>query len=67
MPVATATGPPAAPENFHVEKIIGNSSLMLAWEPVPLDNTGTSNGVKVTGYKVSYQITFLKRTVQCCT
>ncbi|XP_060555067.1 centrosomal protein of 290 kDa-like [Ruditapes philippinarum] len=52
MPVATATGPPAAPENFHVEKIIGNSSLMLAWEPVPLDNTGTSNGVKVTGYKI---------------
>lgn len=47
-------GPPAAPDNFHVEKIIGNSSLMLAWEPVPLDNTGTSNGVKVAGYKVSY-------------
>ncbi|XP_053407829.1 centrosome-associated protein CEP250-like isoform X3 [Mercenaria mercenaria] len=52
MPVSMAIAPPAAPDNFHVEKIIGNSSLMLAWEPVPLDNKGTSNGVKVTGYKV---------------
>lgn len=50
--VPMATCPPDAPEDFHVEKIIGNSSLMLAWKPVTLDNTGCNNGVKVTGYKV---------------
>lgn len=47
-----ATCPPDAPDDFHVEKIIGNSSLMLAWKPVTVDNMGCNNGVKVTGYKV---------------
>jgi len=47
-----ATGPPDAPGNFHVEKIVSGNSLMLAWQPVALDNQGCNNGVKVTGYKV---------------
>lgn len=42
--VSMATCPPDTPEDFHVEKIIGNSSLMLAWKPVTME--------KVTGYKV---------------
>lgn len=46
-------GPPCIPNNFHVEKIIGNRSLKLSWQPVTLDNQGCNNGVKVTGYKVS--------------
>ena len=45
-------GPPSTPTNFHVEKIIGNSSLKLSWQPVTLDNDGCSNGVKVMGYRV---------------
>ena len=45
-------GPPCTPTNFHVEKIIGNSSLKLSWQPVTLDNEGCSNGVKVMGYRV---------------
>lgn len=50
--VTMATGPPDAPGNFHVEKIVSGNSLMLAWQPVALDNQGCNNGVKVTGYKV---------------
>ena len=46
------SGPPQVPENFHVEKIVGNSSLMLAWQQLPLDNSGCNTGVKVTGYRV---------------
>ena len=46
-------GPPCVPSNFHVEKIIGNSSLKLSWQPVTIDSNGCSNGVKVTGYRVS--------------
>lgn len=45
-------GPPQVPANFHVEKIIGNSSLLLAWQPLMLDNNGCNNGVKITGYRI---------------
>ena len=57
-------GPPCVPSNFHVEKIIGNSSLKLSWQPVTIDSNGCSNGVKVTGYRVSkfclYMITLIE-------
>ncbi|XP_052248962.1 centromere protein F-like isoform X3 [Dreissena polymorpha] len=50
--VATVKQPPDTPGNFHVEKIIGHNGLMLAWQPVALNNNGCNNGVRVTGYKV---------------
>ncbi|KAL3865001.1 hypothetical protein ACJMK2_006637 [Sinanodonta woodiana] len=45
-------GPPAMPDNFHVEKIISNSSLMLSWRPPILDELGCSNNAKVIGYRI---------------
>ncbi|KAL4232118.1 hypothetical protein ACF0H5_009693 [Mactra antiquata] len=50
--VSIVLGPLDAPENFHAEKIIGNNSIMLAWEPVHQDNHGYNKDIKVTGYRI---------------
>ena len=47
-----ADSAPEAPSNLRIEEVEGNS-LVLAWQPPPLDQHGCSNGCKVVGYRVS--------------
>ncbi|XP_056005076.1 centromere protein F-like isoform X5 [Ostrea edulis] len=43
---------PESPKDFWVEKVINQSTLMLAWTPPKFTNNSHSRGVKCTGYKI---------------
>ncbi|XP_070212743.1 golgin subfamily B member 1-like isoform X2 [Littorina saxatilis] len=48
---AKSNAAPEPPSNLHIEEVEGNS-LVLAWQPPPLDQHGCSNGSKVVGYRI---------------
>ena len=41
---------PQSPLSLHVEKVIGQDGLLVAWQPPPMDGMCRSNGCLVTGY-----------------
>ncbi|XP_073421901.1 peripheral-type benzodiazepine receptor-associated protein 1 isoform X2 [Dendrobates tinctorius] len=47
-----AAGPPDAPLDVQVEMGPKPGVLLITWLPVTIDASGTSNGVRVTGYSV---------------
>ena len=50
----TYVGCPKPPTQFQVEKALGNSVLLVAWQPPVMDATdgSYSNGCLVTGYQL---------------
>ncbi|XP_036925747.1 peripheral-type benzodiazepine receptor-associated protein 1 isoform X3 [Sturnira hondurensis] len=47
-----AAGPPDAPLDVQIEPGPSPGILMISWLPVTIDASGTSNGVRVTGYAI---------------
>lgn len=43
---------PQSPLSFHIEKVVGHSGLLVAWQPPPMDSMCRSNGCLVTGYQL---------------
>jgi len=46
------TGPPYAPRNLTVSRVVTQTALLLDWELPQMDELGRSNGVTVVGYKI---------------
>ncbi|XP_067656819.1 centrosome-associated protein CEP250-like isoform X2 [Haliotis asinina] len=46
------SGPPEAPRQFHVERLVGETGIMLSWIPPELDEVGCSNNSHVVGYRI---------------
>ncbi|XP_071089671.1 centrosome-associated protein CEP250-like isoform X1 [Haliotis cracherodii] len=49
---APRSGPPEAPRQFHVERLVGETGVMLSWIPPDLDEVGCSNNSQVVGYRI---------------
>ena len=49
---ATDTSYPQCPLSLRVEKVVGRDSLLVAWQPPPMDSMCHSNGCLVTGYQI---------------
>ena len=46
------TGPPDAPSNFRVQRMVGDHSILLSWTTPDMDELARSNSNIVKGYKV---------------
>lgn len=49
---ALAAGPPDAPLDVQLEHGPSPGIAVISWLPVTIDASGTSNGVRVTGYTI---------------
>ncbi|XP_077596480.1 RIMS-binding protein 2 isoform X5 [Stigmatopora nigra] len=51
-PQSGNTGPPDAPLDVQLDSGPSPGIALISWLPVTIDSTGTSNGVRVTGYTI---------------
>lgn len=51
-PFPCPPGPPDAPLDVQLEQGPSPGIAQISWLPVTIDATGTSNGVRVTGYTI---------------
>ncbi|GAB1604314.1 protein MLP1 homolog isoform X2 [Argonauta hians] len=47
-----AKGLPEAPSNFHLERIVGDNSVLLSWHPPTMDELDQNNGMQLIGYRI---------------
>lgn len=50
--LSSLLAPPSPPSDFHVDKSLVHSMLLVCWQPPLCDEGGRSNGCLVTGYQL---------------
>lgn len=47
-----AKGLPEAPSNFCLERLVGENSVLLSWQPPLMDELDQNNGMQLIGYRI---------------
>lgn len=50
--VETETGPPYAPRDLKVVRVVTRNAVLLGWGLPAMDEYGRSNGCRITGYRI---------------
>lgn len=45
-------GLPEAPSNFCLERLVGENSVLLSWQPPVMDELDQNNGMQLIGYRI---------------